>query len=39
MSGESFAAGAFGSADDKWNPTTRAGELEFRSTGSTDATK
>ncbi|MFD7304830.1 peptidoglycan-binding protein [Streptomyces pharetrae] len=29
----------FGSADDKWNPTTRAGELEFRSTGSTDATK
>ncbi|CAM5521888.1 hypothetical protein SGLAM104S_07042 [Streptomyces glaucescens] len=29
----------FGSADEKWNPTTRAGELEFRSTGSTDATK
>ncbi|BCM64796.1 MULTISPECIES: peptidoglycan-binding domain-containing protein [Streptomyces] len=29
----------FGAADDKWNPSTRAGELEYRSTGSTDATK
>jgi peptidoglycan hydrolase-like protein with peptidoglycan-binding domain len=29
----------FGSADDKWNSSTRAGELEFRSTGSTNATK
>ncbi|MFI9763157.1 peptidoglycan-binding protein [Streptomyces sp. NPDC051963] len=29
----------FGSADDKWNASTRAGELEYRSTGSTSATK
>ncbi|KUM92754.1 hypothetical protein AQI88_29795 [Streptomyces cellostaticus] len=29
----------FGAADDKWNPTTGAGELEYRSTGTTDATK
>ncbi|MCT9083743.1 peptidoglycan-binding domain-containing protein [Streptomyces fulvoviolaceus] len=29
----------FGSADDKWNSSTGAGELEYRSTGSTSATK
>ncbi|MES5816483.1 hypothetical protein [Streptomyces sp. RG80] len=31
--------GKFGAADDKWNSSTRAGELEYRSTGSTSATK
>ncbi|CCK27978.1 hypothetical protein BN159_3599 [Streptomyces davaonensis JCM 4913] len=29
----------FGAADDKWNSSTRAGELEYRSTGTTNATK
>ncbi|MFI6965101.1 peptidoglycan-binding protein [Streptomyces sp. NPDC050255] len=29
----------FGAADTQWNASTRSGELEFRSTGTTDATK